>query len=44
MTDALWYFGRGTGLVSLVLLTVVVALGDRRALRAYGVRAARASR
>ena len=27
MTDALWYFGRGTGLVSLVLLTVVVALG-----------------
>ena len=27
MTDALWYFGRGSGLVSLVLLTVVVALG-----------------
>ena len=27
MTDALWYFGRGTGLVSLALLTVVVALG-----------------
>lgn len=27
MTDALWYFGRGTGLVSLVLLSVVVALG-----------------
>ena len=27
MTDALWYFARGTGLVSLVLLTVVVALG-----------------
>jgi sulfoxide reductase heme-binding subunit YedZ len=27
MTDALWYFGRGTGLVCLVLLTVVVALG-----------------
>lgn len=24
---ALWYFGRGTGVVSLVLLTVVVALG-----------------
>ncbi|WP_305782497.1 ferric reductase-like transmembrane domain-containing protein [Symbioplanes lichenis] len=27
MTDALWYFGRGTGLVALVLLSVVVALG-----------------
>ncbi|MET0418403.1 MAG: ferric reductase-like transmembrane domain-containing protein [Actinoplanes sp.] len=27
MTDALWYFGRGTGVVSLVLLTIVVALG-----------------
>ena len=27
MTQALWYFARGTGLVSLVLLTVVVALG-----------------
>jgi methionine sulfoxide reductase heme-binding subunit len=27
VTDALWYFGRGGGLVSLVLLTVVVALG-----------------
>lgn len=27
MTDALWYFARGSGLVSLVLLTVVVALG-----------------
>lgn len=27
MTDALWYFGRGTGVVSLVLLSVVVALG-----------------
>lgn len=28
MTDApLWYFARGTGLVSLILLTVVVALG-----------------
>jgi methionine sulfoxide reductase heme-binding subunit len=27
MTDALWYFARGTGLVALVLLTVVVALG-----------------
>ena len=27
MTAALWYVARGTGLVSLVLLTVVVALG-----------------
>jgi sulfoxide reductase heme-binding subunit YedZ len=27
MTDALWYFGRGSGLITLVLLTVVVALG-----------------
>ena len=27
MTEALWYFGRGTGVVSLVLLSVVVALG-----------------
>lgn len=27
MTDALWYFGRGTGLVALVLLSLVVALG-----------------
>ena len=27
MTDALWYFGRGTGVVTLVLLTIVVALG-----------------
>ena len=27
MTDALWYLGRGTGVVSLVLLSVVVALG-----------------
>lgn len=26
-TDALWYAGRGTGTVSLLLLTVVVALG-----------------
>jgi sulfoxide reductase heme-binding subunit YedZ len=25
--DALWYFARGTGVVSLILLTVVVALG-----------------
>ena len=27
MTDALWYFARGSGFVSLVLLTLVVALG-----------------
>lgn len=27
MTDALWYAGRGTGVVSLLLLTIVVALG-----------------
>jgi methionine sulfoxide reductase heme-binding subunit len=27
MTSALWYLGRGTGLVTLVLLTIVVALG-----------------
>jgi methionine sulfoxide reductase heme-binding subunit len=27
MTDALWYFARGSGLVTLVLLTVVVSLG-----------------
>jgi sulfoxide reductase heme-binding subunit YedZ len=27
MTDALWYLGRGSGVVSLVLLTLVVALG-----------------
>jgi len=27
VNDALWYLGRGAGLMSLVLLTVVVALG-----------------
>ncbi|MEN3307014.1 MAG: methionine sulfoxide reductase heme-binding subunit [Micromonosporaceae bacterium] len=27
MTNALWYLGRGTGAVSLILLTIVVALG-----------------
>jgi sulfoxide reductase heme-binding subunit YedZ len=27
MTEALWYFARGTGVVSLVLLTVVMVLG-----------------
>ncbi|HEX3788745.1 MAG TPA: ferric reductase-like transmembrane domain-containing protein [Pseudonocardiaceae bacterium] len=26
-TDALWYLGRGSGVVSLLLLTIVVALG-----------------
>ncbi|MEV6630937.1 ferric reductase-like transmembrane domain-containing protein [Actinoplanes sp. NPDC051470] len=27
MTDALWYTGRGTGVMTLVLLSIVVALG-----------------
>ncbi len=27
MNNALWYLGRGTGVVSLVLLTVVMVLG-----------------
>lgn len=27
MTDALWYAGRGTGVMTLVLLSIVVALG-----------------
>jgi methionine sulfoxide reductase heme-binding subunit len=27
MSDALWYVGRGTGIASLLLLTIVVALG-----------------
>ena len=27
MTDALWYLGRGTGMVALLLLTLVVGLG-----------------
>ena len=27
MTDALWYFARGSGVVALVLLTIVVMLG-----------------
>ena len=27
MTDALWYFARGSGVVALVLLTIVVTLG-----------------
>jgi sulfoxide reductase heme-binding subunit YedZ len=27
MTDAFWYFARGSGVVTLILLTVVVALG-----------------
>jgi sulfoxide reductase heme-binding subunit YedZ len=39
MTDALWYLGRGTGVVSLVLLTVVVALGiaSRSGRPAFGL-------
>lgn len=39
MTDALWYFARGTGVVSLVLLTVVVALGigTRSGRTAFGL-------
>jgi len=27
MTDALWYFARGSGVIALVLLTIVVVLG-----------------
>ena len=27
LTDALWYLGRGSGLVALVMLTVVMVLG-----------------
>ncbi|MEV6495529.1 ferric reductase-like transmembrane domain-containing protein [Actinoplanes sp. NPDC051633] len=27
MTDALWFFGRGSGVVTLVLISIVVALG-----------------
>ena len=27
MTDALWYFARGSGVITLVLLTIVVVLG-----------------
>src|SRR5207237_10682346 len=39
MTNALWYLGRGTGVVSLVLLTVVVALGiaSRSGRPAFGL-------
>jgi sulfoxide reductase heme-binding subunit YedZ len=39
MTDALWYLARGTGVTSLVLLTVVVALGvaNRRGQPAFGL-------
>jgi sulfoxide reductase heme-binding subunit YedZ len=39
MTEALWYLGRGTGVVSLVLLTVVVALGiaSRSGRPAFGL-------
>jgi methionine sulfoxide reductase heme-binding subunit len=39
MTEALWYLGRGTGVTSLVLLTVVVALGiaSRSGRSAFGL-------
>lgn len=39
MTDALWYFARGSGVVSLILLTVVVALGigTRSGRTAFGL-------
>jgi methionine sulfoxide reductase heme-binding subunit len=39
MTDALWYLGRGTGVVALVLLTVVVVLGitSRSGRPAFGL-------
>ncbi|MEU4242217.1 ferric reductase-like transmembrane domain-containing protein [Actinoplanes sp. NPDC026619] len=39
MSDALWYFARGSGVVSLVLLTVVVALGigSRSGKPAFGL-------
>jgi sulfoxide reductase heme-binding subunit YedZ len=39
MTDALWYLARGTGVVSLILLTVVVALGigSRSGRPAFGL-------
>ncbi|GIF18013.1 sulfoxide reductase heme-binding subunit YedZ [Actinoplanes tereljensis] len=39
MSDALWYFARGSGVISLVLLTVVVALGigSRSGKPAFGL-------
>ncbi|WP_436536877.1 ferric reductase-like transmembrane domain-containing protein [Actinoplanes sp. HUAS TT8] len=39
MTDALWYFARGSGVVSLILLTTVVALGigTRSGRTAFGL-------
>lgn len=39
MTNALWYLGRGAGLVSLVLLTIVVGLGvtSRSGRPAFGL-------
>lgn len=39
MTDALWYLGRGTGVVCLILLTTVVALGvaSRSGRPAFGL-------
>jgi sulfoxide reductase heme-binding subunit YedZ len=37
MSDALWYLGRGTGVVALLLLTLVVALGiATRSARSMG--------
>jgi sulfoxide reductase heme-binding subunit YedZ len=39
MTDALWYLGRGTGVVSLIMLSVTVALGvgSRAGRPAFGL-------
>jgi methionine sulfoxide reductase heme-binding subunit len=39
MNEALWYLGRGTGLVSLMLLTIVVVLGvaNRSGRPAFGL-------
>jgi len=39
MSDALWYLGRGTGVVALLLLTVVVVLGvaSRAGRPAFGL-------
>ena len=39
MSDALWYFARGSGVISLVLLTVVVVLGigSRAGKPAFGL-------
>lgn len=43
MTDTLWYLARGTGVVTLLLLTVVVVLGGLPRNR-IGVRAHSAHR